>query len=74
MASVQISVKQEIVIESATREQYRQVAKVVREKLVKDIHIDTVPELPNNQTIIRQPQAFLSAERHSNTTPEDLSK
>ena len=48
VASIQISGKQEIVIESATREQQRQVDKLVTEKLVKDIHIDTVPEPPKN--------------------------
>ena len=39
VASVQISGIQEIVIESATREQQRQVSKLVTEKLVKYIHI-----------------------------------
>ena len=58
-----------ITIESATREQQWQVAKMVTEKLVKEIHIDTVPEPPKNPTNIRQPQYFLSTERHSNTTP-----
>ena len=61
-------------IESSTREQQRQVAKLVTERLVKYIHIDTLPEPINNPTGIRQPRAFLSEERHSNTTPEYLRK
>ena len=73
-ASFRISVKQAISIESATREKQRQVSKLVTKTLVKYIHIDTVPEQPNNLTDIRQPRGFLSAERHSKTTPEDLSK
>ena len=44
------------------------------DKLVKDIHIDIVPETPKNPTKIRQLRAFLSAERHPKTTPEELSK
>ena len=61
-------------IYSATREQQRQLAKLVTEKLVKDIHIDTVPDPPKNLTDIRQPRDFLSEEQHSNTTPADLSE
>ena len=72
--SVRISGKQAIAIYIVTREQQRQVAKLVTEQLVKDIHIDTVPEPPNNSTDIRQPRDFLSAEQDSNTTPEDLSE
>ena len=60
VASVQISVKQKIAIESATRKQQQQVAKLVTEKIVKDIHIDTVPGPPKNPNNIRQPRAFLS--------------
>ena len=74
VASVRISGKQAIVIEIETREKQRQVAKLVTDQLVKYIHIDTVPEQPNILTDIRQTQAFLSAERHSITTPEDLSE
>ena len=44
------------------------------EQLVKDIHIDAVPEQPNNPTDIIQPQDFLSEERHSKTKLEDLIK
>ena len=61
VASVQISVKQEIAIESAIRKQQRQVAKLVTEQLVKYIHIDTVPGPPKNPNNIRQPRDFLSA-------------
>ena len=74
MDSTLIPGKQAIAIESATREQQRQVAKLVTEKLAKDIHIDIVPEPPNNSTDTIQPQAFLSAERHLNRTSEELSK
>ena len=74
MASVQISGEQAIAIESATREQQQQVSKVVTEQLVKDTHIDTITEPQKNPTDIRQPRAFLSGERHSNKTPEDLGK
>ena len=74
VASFQISGKQAILIESVTREQQCQVAKLVTEQLVKDIHIDTVTDPPKNPIDIRQPQDFLSAEQHQNMTPEDLSK
>ena len=74
MASLQISGKQAIVIESKTREQHQQVSKLVTEQLVKYIHIDTVPEPPKNPTNIRQPRDLLSSELHSNTTPEYLSE
>ena len=53
--SVRISGKEAVAIESATMEQHRQVAKMVTKQLVKDIHIDTVPDPPNNLTDIRQP-------------------
>ena len=56
-------------IENSTREQQRQVAKLVTEQLVKDIHIDTAQDPPENLTDIRQPRALLSEEQHSNTTP-----
>ena len=74
VASVWIPGKHAIAIESETREQQQQVVKLVTEQIVKDIHLDTVPEPPNSKTDVRQPQYFLSAERHSNTTPEDLSE
>ena len=74
MASFRISGKQAIVIESATREQQQQVAKLVMKQLVKYIHVDTVPEPPKNLTDVRQPRSFLSAELHLNTTLEDLSE
>ena len=60
VASVRILGKQEIAIELATREQHQQVSKLVTEQLVKDIHIDTIPDPPNNPTDIRQPRYFLS--------------
>ena len=44
---------------SETWEQQQQVAKLVMGLLVKDIHIDNVPEPPQNPTDIRQPRAFL---------------
>ena len=71
---VRVSGKQEILIECETRKQKRQVSRLVTEQLVIGIHIDTVPDPPNNLTDIRQPRAFLSAYQHSNTTPEDLRK
>ena len=74
MAGIQISGKQEIEIESATRDQHQQVAKLMTEQLIEDIHIDTVLDPPKNLTKIRQQQAFLSAEQHLNTATEDLSK
>ena len=74
MARVQISWEQSIAIEIATSEQQQQVAKLVMEQLVKDIHIYNVPYPPNNTTNIRQSRAFLSAEQHLNMTPEDLSE
>ena len=61
MASVRISGKHAILIGSATREQHQQVAKLVTEQQVKDIHIDTVPDPPKHPTNIRQPLDFLSA-------------
>ena len=70
VASVQISGKNAIAIESATREQHQQVSKLVTEKLVKNIQTDTTPEPPKNLTNIRQPHDFLSEEQHSNNTPE----
>ena len=74
VTSVRISGKHAIAIESVTREQQQQISKLVTEQLVKDIHIDIVTYPPNNATDIRQPRYFLSVERHSNTTLEDLSK
>ena len=74
VSSIQISGKQAIAIYSATREQQRQVSKLVMELLVKTIHIDTVPDPPKNPTNIRQPQYFLLAEQQLNKTPADLSK
>ena len=74
VTSVLISQKQVILVEVTTREKQGQVAKLVTEQLVKDIHIDNVPEPLQDMTDNRQPRAFLSAEQHSNTPPEDLSK
>ena len=74
MASVRISGKHAILIESATREQQQQVSKLLTEQLIKEIHIDILTEPPNNPTNIRQLRAFLSADQHLNTTPEDLRK
>ena len=72
MASVRLSGKHAIAIESTTREQKGHVAKLVMEQIVKDIHIDNVSYPPTNLTDTRKPRSFLSAERHLNTTPEDL--
>ena len=55
VASIRISGKQAISIESATKEQHQQVAKLGKKQLVKDIHIDTVPDPPTNTNNIRQP-------------------
>ena len=74
VASVRISGNPEIAIKSTTRKQQRHLAKLVTEKLVKDIHIDTIPEPPKNPTDTSQPRAFLSAQRNLNTTTEELSK
>ena len=74
MASVIISGKQAISIDIATRKQHRQLAKLVTQQLVKDIHIDTVLDPTNNLTDIRQLQDFLSEDRLSNKITEDLSK
>ena len=43
VTGIQISGKHAIAIYIATREQQQQIAKLVTEQLVKDIHIDTVP-------------------------------
>ena len=51
-------------VESETRGGKLQVAKLVTEQLVKEIHIDIIPDPPKNPTDIRQPQAFLSEELH----------
>ena len=72
VASVRISGKQAIVIDSTTKEQQQQVAKLVTEQPVKDIHNNTLPEPPKNPTDTIQPRTLLSAERHSKTTPKDF--
>ena len=74
VASVIILGKQAIAIDSATRKQQQQVAKLVMNQLVNDIHIYTLPDPPKNLTDIRQPRDLLSAEQNLNTTPEDLRK
>ena len=66
--------KQAIAIDTSNSEQQQQVAKLVTEQLVKDIHIYNVPYPPNNTTNIRQSRAFLSAEQHLNMTLEYWSK
>ena len=84
VASVRVSGTQANEMEGNNRDEMRRVAELVtNERIDEMIHNDkqerkkaddTVPEPPQHPAEFKQPGTFISSERHSNTTPEDLSE
>ena len=75
VASVRITADQAMIAESKEEQRKRTVAKLISATNKKpDQADDTAPEAPIDPATIKVQNTFLSSERHTNTTAEDLSK
>lgn len=73
MASVRVSGAQANEIEDKCVEERRRLSALITSQAINEINAE-LPKPPDILKEVQQPRTFISAGRHSNTTPEDLSE